>query len=189
MDHAHLQDMLSRIVGYETRLMGDAPFPEYLFLYHVGREFGGGGMEHSNGTAIGVGSASQLANVSAHEFFHLWNVKRIRPQSLEPVDYTREMWTPSLWFAEGVTNTYAAYTLVRSGVWNQGAVSLRPHRADQSTTVAPRTPLAERRGVQPRRLAREISALRRSGVQCLLLQQRTVARGRAGHRHSRRHGK
>jgi len=119
VDHAHLQDMLSRIVGYETRLMGDAPFPEYLFLYHVGRGFGGGGMEHANGTAIGVGSASQLANVTAHEFFHLWNVKRIRPQSLEPVDYTREMWTPSLWFAEGVTNTYAAYTLVRSGVWNQ----------------------------------------------------------------------
>ncbi len=65
-------------------------------------------------------SANQLANVSAHEFFHLWNVKRIRPQSLEPVDYTREMWTPSLWFAEGVTNTYASYALVRSGVWNQG---------------------------------------------------------------------
>ena len=44
----------------------------------------------------------------ADEFFHSWNVKRIRPQSLEPVDYTKEMWTRSLWFAEGVTNTYGA---------------------------------------------------------------------------------
>ena len=120
VDHARLTDMLTRVVQYETGLMGGAPFSEYLFIYHVGRDFGGGGMEHSNSTTIAVGSANQLANVSAHEFFHLWNVKRIRPQSLEPVDYTREMWTPSLWFAEGVTNTYAAYALVRSGVWNQG---------------------------------------------------------------------
>jgi predicted metalloprotease with PDZ domain len=50
--------------------------------------------------------------------FHAWNVKRIRPQSLEPVDYTREMWTRSLWFAEGVTSTYAAYTMVRTGLWS-----------------------------------------------------------------------
>jgi len=120
VDHARLTDMLTRIVQYETGLMGGPPFSEYLFIYHVGRDFGGGGMEHANCTTIAVGSASQLANVSAHEFFHLWNVKRIRPQSLEPVDYTREMFTPSLWFAEGVTNAYAAYALVRSGVWNQG---------------------------------------------------------------------
>jgi predicted metalloprotease with PDZ domain len=120
VDHARLTEMLSRIVQYETGMMGDAPFGEYMFIYHVGRDFGGGGMEHANCSTIAVGSAGVLANVSAHEFFHLWNVKRIRPQSLEPVDYTREMWTPSLWFAEGVTNMYASYALVRSGVWNQG---------------------------------------------------------------------
>jgi predicted metalloprotease with PDZ domain len=66
-----------------------------------------------------VDSGSALASVSAHEFFHLWNVKRIRPQSLEPVDRTREMFTPALWFAEGVTNTYASYALVRSGLWTK----------------------------------------------------------------------
>ena len=120
VDHARITEMLTRIVEYESSLMGGLPFSEYLFVYHIGRDFGGGGMEHSNCTTIAVGSAGQLANVSAHEFFHLWNVKRIRPQSLEPVDYTREMFTPSLWFAEGFTNTYAAYTLVRSGAWNQG---------------------------------------------------------------------
>jgi predicted metalloprotease with PDZ domain len=110
--------MLSEIVDYETRLMGDAPFPEYTFILHVGQNYGGGGMEHANSTAISVGSYATLANVSAHEFFHLWNVKRISPQSLEPVDYAREMWTPVLWFAEGVTSTYAAYTLERTGIWN-----------------------------------------------------------------------
>ena len=118
VDRAALTRMLSQIVDYETRLMGDAPFPEYMFLLHVGQNYGGGGMEHANCAAISVGSVALLASVSAHEFFHLWNVKRIRPQSLEPVDYTREMWTPALWFAEGVTSTYAAYALVRTGVWS-----------------------------------------------------------------------
>jgi predicted metalloprotease with PDZ domain len=117
VEHGALTRMLSEIVTYETRLMGDAPFTEYMFLLHVGQNYGGG-MEHANSTAISVGSFATLANVSAHEFFHLWNVKRIRPQSLEPVDYTREMWTPSLWFAEGVTSTYAAYTLERAEIWN-----------------------------------------------------------------------
>jgi predicted metalloprotease with PDZ domain len=118
VDRSALTRMLSEIVNYEIRLMGDAPFPEYTFILHVGQNYGGGGMEHANSTAISVGSYATLANVSAHEFFHLWNVKRISPQSLEPVDYTHEMWTPVLWFAEGVTSTYAAYTLERTGIWN-----------------------------------------------------------------------
>jgi predicted metalloprotease with PDZ domain len=118
VDHDALTRMLWEIVNYETRLMGDAPFREYTFILHIGQRYGGGGMEHANSTAISAGSFATLANVSAHEFFHLWNVKRIRPQSLEPLDYTREMWTPSLWFAEGVTSTYAAYTLERTSIWN-----------------------------------------------------------------------
>jgi predicted metalloprotease with PDZ domain len=118
VDHGALTRMLSEIVNYETHLMGDAPFREYMFLLHVGQSYGGGGMEHANCTAISVNSFAQLANVGAHEFFHLWNVKRIRPQSLEPVDYTREMWTRALWFAEGVTSTYASYTLERTGIWS-----------------------------------------------------------------------
>jgi predicted metalloprotease with PDZ domain len=118
VDRSALTRMLSEIANYEIRLMGDAPFREYTFILHVGQNYGGGGMEHANSTAISVGSYATLANVSAHEFFHLWNVKRISPQSLEPVDYTHEMWTPVLWFAEGVTSTYAAYTLERTGIWS-----------------------------------------------------------------------
>ncbi len=118
-DHGRLTQQISQIVEYETRMMGGPPFQEYMFLYHIGRDYGGGGMEHSNCTAISVPSVSAILNVSAHEFFHLWNVKRIRPKSLEPVDYTKEMYTTSLWFAEGLTNTYASYTLIRTGLWNQ----------------------------------------------------------------------
>jgi len=119
-DQQKLGDTLRTIVSYETRMMRDVPFHEYMFIFHFGpyAEAGGGGMEHANGTAIAVPSGEMAANVAAHEFFHLWNVKRIRPQTLEPVDFTKEMWTRALWFAEGVTSTYAAYTMVRTGLWS-----------------------------------------------------------------------
>jgi predicted metalloprotease with PDZ domain len=119
VDRTRLTAALASIVDYQTRMMGGAPFDEYLFILHAGRRFGGGGMEHSNSTAIAAGSLPGLISVGAHEFFHLWNVKRIRPQSLEPVDRTQEMWTRALWFAEGVTSTYGSYTLVRTGLWSK----------------------------------------------------------------------
>ncbi len=110
---------LKRICQYELKLMEGAPFEHYTFILHIGKGAGGGGMEHADSTAIGVYSDEYLPGVAAHEFFHLWNVKRIRPASLEPVDFTKEQYTRALWFAEGVTNTYGSYTLVRSGIWNK----------------------------------------------------------------------
>lgn len=113
-----LENYLKHITAYETKLMGGAPFPEYTFFFHMGPypEVGGGGMEHSNCTAISAPSVEAAGNIAAHEFFHAWNVKRIRPQTLEPVDFTREQYTRALWFAEGVTSTYGAYALERSGL-------------------------------------------------------------------------
>jgi predicted metalloprotease with PDZ domain len=112
---------LRKVCAYEVQLMGGAPFKQYLFILHIGKGAAGagGGMEHANSTAINVSSGQTLAGVAAHEFFHLWNVKRIRPASLEPVDYTKEQYTRALWFAEGVTSTYGNYTLVRSGIWSK----------------------------------------------------------------------
>ena len=60
-----------------------------------------------------------LSDVTAHEFFHLWNVKRIRPRSLEPVDYTRENYTRSLWFSEGMTTTAGNIIRVRAGLLDE----------------------------------------------------------------------
>jgi predicted metalloprotease with PDZ domain len=114
-----IEEDLKRICQYELKLMGGAPFERYTFILHIGKGAGGGGMEHSNSTAIAVYSDEYLPGVAAHEFFHLWNVKRIRPASLDPVDYTKEQYTRALWFAEGVTNTYGSYTLVRSGIWSK----------------------------------------------------------------------
>jgi predicted metalloprotease with PDZ domain len=116
-----VEDELRRICTYELKLMDGAPYEQYTFLVHLGEAAGGagGGMEHANSTAISIRSDEQLPNIAAHEFFHLWNVKRIRPATLDPVDYTKEQYTRALWFAEGVTNTYAAYTLVRAQLWSK----------------------------------------------------------------------
>ncbi|MBA3912994.1 MAG: M61 family metallopeptidase [Acidobacteriales bacterium] len=112
---------LRPIVAAETWWMHDRPFETYLFIYHFPRNPSGGGMEHANSTAINVTAHTLaqrpevLADVTSHEFFHLWNVKRIRPQSLEPVDYTKENYTRALWFSEGVTSTVADYARLHAG--------------------------------------------------------------------------
>jgi predicted metalloprotease with PDZ domain len=116
-----VESALRKICAYEIKLMEGAPYNGYTFIFHIGKAASGsgGGMEHANSTAINVPNGASLPNVSAHEFFHLWNVKRIRPASLEPLDRTREMYTRSLWFAEGVTNTFSSYALVRTGIWSK----------------------------------------------------------------------
>jgi predicted metalloprotease with PDZ domain len=117
----NIEEELRRICVYELKLMEGPPYEHYTFIIHLGEsaQGAGGGMEHGNSTAISLRSEEQLPNTAAHEFFHLWNVKRIRPATLDPVDYTKEQYTRALWFAEGVTNTYAAYTLVRSQLWSK----------------------------------------------------------------------
>lgn len=118
----HLLVALEMITATETHLMDDVPFSRYTFILHFPRGPGGGGMEHRNGTAISVSAngirtdLSGFESVAAHEFFHAWNVKRIRPQNLEPVDYIHGNDTSDLWFSEGVTSTYGELTLLRSGL-------------------------------------------------------------------------
>jgi predicted metalloprotease with PDZ domain len=118
--------MLRKIVSAATGWMDDRPFDNYMFLYHFPRGPAGGGMEHAYSTAISVNAdvltrpTDVLASVTAHEFFHLWNVKRIRPQTLEPVDYTKENYTGALWFSEGCTSTAADFVQLRSGLLDEG---------------------------------------------------------------------
>ncbi len=124
-DMGRLIDMVRIIVRTETAWMDDRPFTDYLFIFHFPRGPGGGGMEHASAAAIEMSAEGAkydpltLASLTAHEFFHLWNVKRIRPQSLEPIDYTHEQYTTSLWFAEGVTNTVADYILLRAALLDE----------------------------------------------------------------------
>lgn len=113
---------LHKIVSAATSWMNDRPFDSYMFIYHFPHGPAGGGMEHAYSTAIELDADSlkrslyPLTAVTAHEFFHLWNVKRIRPKTLEPIDYTRENFTRALWFSEGVTSTAEDFIQLRAGL-------------------------------------------------------------------------
>ncbi|MGH9326100.1 MAG: M61 family metallopeptidase [Terriglobia bacterium] len=117
-----LLDAIKKITATETALMDNVPFSRYTFIFHFPPASGGGGMEHSNGSAISFPSDEVddnfegLENIIAHEFFHLWNVKRIRPAGLEPVDYIHGNDTRDLWFSEGFTSAVAELTLLRAGL-------------------------------------------------------------------------
>ena len=124
-DMTKIVSTLRSMVAAATVWMEDRPFQTYLFLYHFPRGPAGGGMEHAYSTAIDI-SASRLAenpwslgDLTAHEFFHLWNVKRIRPQSLEPLDYTKENYTAALWFSEGVTTAAANIIRLRADLLDE----------------------------------------------------------------------
>jgi predicted metalloprotease with PDZ domain len=116
---------LQKIVAAAITWMDDRPYDSYMFLYHFPRGPGGGGMEHAYSTAISLNAEvldkapEVLSSVTAHEFFHLWNVKRIRPQTLEPVDYTKENYTRALWFSEGCTSTAADFIQLRAGLLDE----------------------------------------------------------------------
>ncbi len=122
---------LKKITAVQTDMMGGAPFRRYTFILHFPRGRGGGGMEHRDGTAISYPAGDVKSNWTgleftlAHEFFHVWNVKRIRPQNLEPVDYIHGNDTRDLWFAEGVDSTYTWLFVLRAGLIDRRTFYLR----------------------------------------------------------------
>ena len=118
-----LVEGVKKIVAVDLGLMPPPDFDHYTFIFHFAPDVAeGDGMEHLNSTQIIISQPLSDAGVrealgnTAHEFFHLWNVKRLRPLALGPFDYTRENYTQSLWFAEGVTSYYADLTAVRAGL-------------------------------------------------------------------------
>lgn len=125
-DRAAMTKDVEKIVNAQLAAMGAPPYRRYVFLLMFPR-WGSGGLEHLNSTTI-VANGEELPNrdryirflfVVSHEFFHLWNVKRIRPAQLGPFDYTKEVMTRNLWVHEGFTNTYAWLSMRRSGVLNR----------------------------------------------------------------------
>ncbi len=125
-NRAALVDGLKKIVHSEMAMMPEPDFSHYTFLFHFDPGLPmGDGMEHLNSTDIIVhgrlsgNGLSQALETAAHEFFHLWNVKRLRPVGLGPFNYSREVYTRSLWFVEGVTTYYSYVNLLRSGIWGE----------------------------------------------------------------------
>ena len=122
-DPALLKAEVQKIVEAEVAMYRDVPYHDYTFFLHL-RSTGGGGLEHLNSTALGfrrsgfssVDGYRRFGALVAHEFFHLWNVKRIRPDALGPFDYTKENHTRLLWVAEGITEYYGQLILRRTGL-------------------------------------------------------------------------
>jgi len=115
------------IVDSASAIFGKLPYKDYTFLIKVQPQTGTAGVEHLNSARITVGE-NDFANqtsyrrfllVAAHEFFHLWNVKRIRPTVLGPFDYTHEVHTRLLWMFEGITDYYSALLLERTGIYTR----------------------------------------------------------------------
>lgn len=117
---------VQKIVQAAVTMWGSAPYEKYVFLNLLTEA--GGGLEHRNSTVLmasrwATSTGQRYQNwlgLVSHEFFHAWNVKRLRPVELGPFDYDREVYTQSLWIAEGVTDYYGDVMLRRGGLSDDG---------------------------------------------------------------------
>jgi predicted metalloprotease with PDZ domain len=125
-NRAELLKAVERIVRVEVATMPAPDYEQYTFLFHFDpKARRGDGMEHLNSTQIIETGAladrdvfESAVDTAAHEFFHVWNVKRMRPVGLGPWDFTRPVVTHGLWIAEGFTNYYGKLSQRRAGLWD-----------------------------------------------------------------------
>lgn len=122
LDIDWLTTQCERIVKVEAEIFGGVPYDRYVFIIQI-YPGAGGGLEHARmsvnavdpSTMLDKTKVAGLLSLLCHEYFHLWNVKRIRPVELGPFDYTRETYTPMLWLAEGLTSYYDDLLSYRCG--------------------------------------------------------------------------
>jgi predicted metalloprotease with PDZ domain len=116
--------MVKKVTLEAQAVFGELPaydYGNYVFLHDVDATNAGDGMEHRNSTSIVqttpkiAGNETPLLGTFSHEYFHSWNVERIRPQSLEPFNFAHANMSSELWFAEGFTQYYGSLLLVRAG--------------------------------------------------------------------------
>jgi predicted metalloprotease with PDZ domain len=121
-DKEKLKIDMAKIVEEETLIFRENPNKRYVFIVHHYQN-GGGGLEHLNSTVLGAkrtgytdpATYTNFLSLVAHEYFHLWNVKRLRPIALGPFDYENENYTTDLWIAEGFTAYYDNLIIQRTG--------------------------------------------------------------------------
>lgn len=114
---------MAKIVEVQTKTFGVNPNKRYVFIVHNFNS-GGGGLEHLNSTVLGASRNSynteagrlRFLSLVSHEYFHLWNVKRLRPIALGPFNYDAENYTTNLWIAEGFTAYYQDIYTKRAGL-------------------------------------------------------------------------
>ena len=152
LDLDRLAGDLRRIVETSGGMMGGLPYDRYLFLVHL-TDKRRGGLEHARSTTLHVPRGAlyprdayeDVLALAAHEHFHVWNVKGLRPAALTPYAYGREQYTRLLWWFEGATSYYDALTLPRAGLAD-GRRQLR-HLGEELTALA-RTPGASKASLE-----------------------------------------
>ena len=123
MDEPKVTNDFKKVCETALTIVGEHPCKDYTFLIHNLAQ-GGGGLEHLNSTTCQTSRSSytdekkyqSFMSLVAHEYFHLWNIKRIRPKTLGPFDYENENYTHLLWFSEGCTSFYQNYILRRANM-------------------------------------------------------------------------
>ena len=122
-DVEQLKIDMAKVVEGSTKVFGENPNQDYTFIIHNVVD-GQGGLEHTNSTVLSVNrwtysgpKYSDFLKLVAHEYFHLWNVKRIRPVELGPFNYDEENYTSLLWVMEGFTSYYEKLILMREGIY------------------------------------------------------------------------
>jgi predicted metalloprotease with PDZ domain len=117
-----LLDAIGKMIAVQEAVFGETPFQDYTTMLLFHEDMGGGSaLEHQN-SHVGIYDPAYLGSpvlplITAHEIFHAWNVKRMRPAELVPYRYDRVQTTPWLWVSEGLTDYYADLTLVRAGLY------------------------------------------------------------------------
>jgi predicted metalloprotease with PDZ domain len=122
-DKERLKVDMAKVVEASTAIYGENPNKHYTFIVHNFYR-GGGGLEHLNSTVLGASRDQYTSedgyngflNLVAHEYYHLWNVKRLRPVALGPFDYDKENYTTNLWIAEGFTAYYENKIMLNAGL-------------------------------------------------------------------------
>jgi predicted metalloprotease with PDZ domain len=123
-DKDRLAKDLAKTIKVQVAIFGDNPNKHYTFIVHNALK-SGGGLEHLNSTVLGASRDVYVAEpgyrnfltLAAHEHFHLWNVKRLRPIVLGPFDYDNENYTTNLWIAEGFTSYYQDIIIRRTQIY------------------------------------------------------------------------
>jgi predicted metalloprotease with PDZ domain len=123
-DGARAARDLERIVQADKQLWGSLPYDKYVFFNLL--VSASGGLEHKNAVVMmasrwATGTRDKYLawlSLASHEYFHLWNVKRLRPLELGPFDYEHEVYPRSLWISEGLTDYYADRQLARAGLYS-----------------------------------------------------------------------
>lgn len=127
-DVAKLKTDMAQVIEAATAVFGENPNKEYTFIIH-NLTTGSGGLEHLESTTLQVNRWTYIGedykgflSLVAHEYFHLWNVKRIRPDALGPFDYNNENYTDLLWVMEGFTSYYDELLLYRAGIYTEDEI-------------------------------------------------------------------